>query len=94
MAEFTRMLAADPDLRAEYRGRTPPIWPTGRDRRGRLKSPASRPEGCRRGSSACTRSSAHALAAGPGVNPIGDLALARMSWSPAVCECVPYGADG
>ncbi|MDR6614148.1 DUF501 domain-containing protein [Leifsonia sp. 1010] len=31
---------------------------------------------------------AHALAAGPGVNPIGDLALARGDWSPAVCECL------
>jgi hypothetical protein len=29
----------------------------------------------------------HALAAGPGVNPIGDLALARASWSPDVCQC-------
>ena len=31
----------------------------------------------------------HALAAGPGVNPIGDLALERSAWSPLVCECVP-----
>ncbi|QHF25111.1 DUF501 domain-containing protein [Rathayibacter sp. VKM Ac-2804] len=31
----------------------------------------------------------HALAAGPGVNPIGDLALARASWSPERCECRP-----
>ena len=30
----------------------------------------------------------HALAAGPGVNPIGDLALERADWSPLVCECV------
>jgi len=30
----------------------------------------------------------HALAAGPGVNPIGDLALERAAWSPEVCECV------
>lgn len=30
---------------------------------------------------------AHALAAGPGVNPIGDLALERSSWTPSVCEC-------
>lgn len=30
---------------------------------------------------------AHALAAGPGVNPIGDLALARSNWSPSVCDC-------
>jgi hypothetical protein len=29
----------------------------------------------------------HALAAGPGVNPIGDIALARAAWSPDVCEC-------
>jgi hypothetical protein len=29
----------------------------------------------------------HALAAGPGVNPIGDLALAEADWSPEVCEC-------
>jgi hypothetical protein len=34
----------------------------------------------------------HALAAGPGVNPIGDLALARAAWSPRVCECVDYSA--
>jgi hypothetical protein len=30
---------------------------------------------------------AHALAAGPGVNPIGDRALARGGWSPARCTC-------
>jgi uncharacterized protein len=35
---------------------------------------------------------AHALAAGPGVNPIGDLALERATWSPLVCECVDYSA--
>ncbi|HXD61759.1 MAG TPA: DUF501 domain-containing protein [Lacisediminihabitans sp.] len=32
----------------------------------------------------------HALAAGPGVNPIGDLALERAQWSPLVCECADY----
>ncbi len=30
---------------------------------------------------------AHSLAAGPGLNPIGDLALERASWSPLLCEC-------
>jgi hypothetical protein len=30
---------------------------------------------------------AHALAAGPGVNPIGDAALARGDWSPEHCTC-------
>ncbi|PZF55449.1 DUF501 domain-containing protein [Curtobacterium sp. MCBD17_034] len=36
----------------------------------------------------------HALAAGPGVNPIGDLALERAAWSPERCACVTYdGVD-
>ena len=34
----------------------------------------------------------HALAAGPGVNPIGDRALELCSWSPARCSCVDPGA--
>lgn len=34
----------------------------------------------------------HALAAGPGVNPIGDEALARSSWSPQQCACDDPGA--
>lgn len=32
----------------------------------------------------------HTLAAGPGVNPIGDLALAEATWSPERCECAVY----
>ncbi|WP_341952650.1 DUF501 domain-containing protein [Salinibacterium sp. TMP30] len=32
----------------------------------------------------------HSLAAGPGVNPIGDIALERASWSPSVCQCPDY----
>ena len=36
---------------------------------------------------------AHSLAAGPGVNPIGDLALERGDWSSAVCECVDYAIE-
>ena len=34
----------------------------------------------------------HSLAAGHGVNPIGDIALERATWSPSVCECVDYDA--
>lgn len=33
----------------------------------------------------------HALAAGTGVNPIGDLALERSTWKPNVCACLDYG---
>ena len=31
---------------------------------------------------------AHSLAVGPGVNPIGDRALARSDWSPNICYCL------
>ncbi len=34
----------------------------------------------------------HALAAGPGVNPIGDEALSRSAWSPQLCRCDDPGA--
>ena len=34
---------------------------------------------------------AHSLAAGPGINPVGDAALALAEWSPEVCECADYG---
>ena len=30
---------------------------------------------------------AHSLAKGPGINPIGDLALQACSWSPSRCQC-------
>ncbi|MGC5222869.1 DUF501 domain-containing protein [Micromonospora sp. DT81.3] len=36
----------------------------------------------------------HALAAGPGVNPIGDAALVRGTWSPQRCECAEPGSAG
>jgi hypothetical protein len=34
----------------------------------------------------------HSLAAGPGVNPIGDRALALSTWSPDRCVCADPGA--
>lgn len=36
----------------------------------------------------------HALAAGAGVNPIGDKALAMSSWSPERCVCAEPGSGG
>ena len=36
----------------------------------------------------------HSLATGPGVNPIGDVALERSGWSPNVCQCADYSAAG
>ena len=37
---------------------------------------------------------AHSLSAGPGANPIGDIALERSTWSPDVCQCPDYDVDG
>ncbi len=37
---------------------------------------------------------AHSLAAGAGVNPIGDRALALSPWSPERCACADPGAAG
>lgn len=37
---------------------------------------------------------AHALAAGPGVNPIGDRALALSAWSADRCVCAEPGTSG
>ena len=37
---------------------------------------------------------AHALAAGPGVNPIGDRALSMSNWSPERCVCAEPGTAG
>ena len=31
---------------------------------------------------------AHSLAKGPGVNPVGDMALRELMWSPQECTCV------
>lgn len=31
---------------------------------------------------------AHSLASGKGTNPVGDLALAKLEWSPKVCTCL------
>ena len=36
----------------------------------------------------------HALAAGPGVNPLGDRALELSSWSPDRCVCAQPGTAG
>ncbi|WP_404433709.1 DUF501 domain-containing protein [Microbacterium lacus] len=37
---------------------------------------------------------AHTLAAGPGVNPVGDRALAVSTWSPDRCVCALPGSGG
>lgn len=90
MVEFGAMLDADDDLRAQY---TRAHEQYVADRESILIvdelsgiSAGGMPERVK-----CLHAVAgHALAAGPGVNPIGDLALARGDWSPEVCECLDY----
>ena len=87
MLEFTGMLEADSALRSAYE-RAHSLYLADRAHWGdpveiRGVSAGGMPRRVK-----CLHALAgHALAAGPGVNPIGDLALARSSWSPRRCAC-------
>ena len=92
MNEFTAILADDQEMQAQYR-----LAHEGyvADRDSILAVPEL--DGISAGGMPvrvkCLHALAgHALSTGPGVNPIGDLALARCSWSPTVCECLDYDA--
>ena len=93
MVECTELLAADPDVAASYER-------AHRDYLADRESIAVVPElaGISAGGMPtrvkCLHAlAAHALAAGPGANPIGDIALERSTWSPDVCRCPDYGVD-
>ena len=89
MNEYNQMLADDANLRDRYRAAHESFL-ADRAQLGTVPeidgiSSGGMPERVK-----CLHAlAAHALAAGPGVNPIGDLALERCSWTPAVCECAP-----
>jgi hypothetical protein len=87
MAELTELLDRDADLREGYARAHESYLAdrTGMERVAELEgiTAGGMPDRVK-----CLHAlAAHALAAGPGTNPIGDLALARSAWSPAVCEC-------
>lgn len=90
MREFTGMLT-DEDTAAAYR-RAHEAYLADRARYGTVEeiegiSAGGMPERVK-----CLHAlAAHALAVGPGVNPIGDIALQRSSWSPRRCVCVEPG---
>lgn len=94
MAEFTEMLAASDDLHVAYRA-AHDAYLSDRESIEHVDeidhvTAGGMPERVK-----CLHALAgHALAAGPGVNPFGDLALARCSWSPDVCVCPDYLAAG
>ena len=88
MNEYNELLGGGRRARAPSTApRTSSTSPTANRSPWWMRSPASPPAGCPSRVKCLHALAAHALAAGPGVNPIGDLALARGDWSPAVCEC-------
>ncbi|MFG6401913.1 MULTISPECIES: DUF501 domain-containing protein [unclassified Microbacterium] len=94
MREFTDELDADEDVRAAYQSAHEAYL---RDRAvlGEPEEIAGISAGGMPTRVKCLHALAgHALAAGPGVNPIGDRALERSSWSPQRCECTTPGSAG
>lgn len=87
MAKLQEMLEADPELRAGYL-RAHASYLTERE----LIDQVAEVEGISAGGMPtrvkCLHAlAAHSLAKGPGVNPIGDLALAEMAFNPSRCSC-------
>jgi hypothetical protein len=93
MNEYNDLLADDENVRADYL-RAHESFLFDRDQLGSVPEIAGITSGGMPNRVKCLHAlAAHSLAAGPGVNPIGDLALERATWSPAVCVCVDYSAD-
>ncbi|WP_017793608.1 DUF501 domain-containing protein [Leucobacter salsicius] len=82
MNEFNDMLAEDEDMRAQYQ-LAHEAYIADRDSVGEVPELAGISAGGMPTRVKCLHAlMGHALAAGPGVNPIGDLALERCGWSP------------
>lgn len=81
MVEFNEMLAEDEELRAAYQ-RAHDQFIADRDSVGEVPELAGISSGGMPTRVKCLHAlMGHALAAGPGVNPIGDLALERSGWT-------------
>ncbi len=87
MTELSAVLGDDADIAADYQA-AHRAYLADRDSIGTVPELAGISAGGMPSRVKCLHAlAAHALAAGPGVNPIGDLALARGSWAPERCEC-------
>ncbi|PFG31779.1 DUF501 domain-containing protein [Paramicrobacterium agarici] len=87
MAEFTQQLEDDEQLREAYRS-AHVAYLADRESMGNVPEIDGVSAGGMPTRVKCLHALvAHSLAAGPGVNPIGDRALERASWSPEVCTC-------
>ncbi|GAA1792433.1 DUF501 domain-containing protein [Agromyces lapidis] len=93
MVECTELLASDDDVRAAYE-QAHREYLADRARFGAVPEVDGISAGGMPTRVKCLHAlAAQSLAAGPGLNPIGDLALERSSWSPDVCRCPDYGVD-
>ena len=93
MAEMTDRLAEDPELAAAYTA-AHEAYLADRAALGDVPEIAGISAGGMPTRVKCLHALAgHALAAGAGVNPIGDLALERAEWSPERCTCADPGAE-
>ncbi|MBL3698568.1 DUF501 domain-containing protein [Leucobacter luti] len=82
MVEFNEMLAESEELRAQYAA-AHEQYIADRDQVGEVPELAGVSAGGMPTRVKCLHALiGHALAAGPGVNPIGDLALERSGWRP------------
>lgn len=89
MVEYNAMLGEDEDLREAYAA-AHRAFLADRESIGSVPEIAGISSGGMPTRVKCLHAlAAHSLAAGPGVNPIGDLALARADWSPERCACAP-----
>lgn len=86
MAEFNDMLAEDEELRNAY-ARAHEQYIADRDSVGEVPELSGISAGGMPTRVKCLHALiGHSLAAGPGVNPIGDLALERSGWGSATAE--------
>jgi hypothetical protein len=91
MRELGELLDADPQLKAEY-AHAHDAYLADRAQYGEVSEIEGISAGGMPTRVKCLHALAgHALAAGPGVNPIGDLALERSTWSPVRCVCATPG---
>ncbi len=81
MVEFNEMLAADDEMRAQYEA-AHQQYIADRDSVGEVSEVAGISAGGMPTRVKCLHAlMGHALAAGPGVNPIGDLVIERSGWA-------------
>lgn len=101
MRQYNEMLADDAGLRAQYERAHAAYLTFRHGLAERLNESEEHIEGISAGGMPVRVKCLHALVAqslvmGPGVNPIGDMALERMrdEFDPTVCRCAPAQPDG